>query len=98
MLEITVQAISDGLTYPVEIIQHFRQGEWTASKLGIPFHNQALDEFHETQINLGLKQLVSRPSHFRVVELGDFIAYLESVVSSFCSLIDGRQVKPISHD
>ena len=60
---LAVQTLSDVLTYPTDIIQHFEQGLWTASKLGVPFHNQALDELYETEINCGLKQVVSRPSH-----------------------------------
>ena len=73
---LAVQTLSDVLTYPTAIIQQFEQGHWTASKLGVPFHNQALDELHETEINCGLRQVVSRPSHFQVVELSNFLAYL----------------------
>ena len=53
----------------------------------MPFHNQALDQFHETQINRGLKDVICRASYFRAVELCDFMAYLHSVVSSFCSTV-----------
>ena len=52
---LAVQTLSDVLTYPTAIIQQFEQGHWTASKLGVPFHNQALDELHETEIKLWLK-------------------------------------------
>ena len=61
---LAVQTLSDVLTYPTDIIQHFEQGHGTASKFDVPFHNQALDELHETEINCVLKQVVSRPSHF----------------------------------
>ena len=95
---LAVQTLSDVLTYPTAIIQQFEQGHWTASKLGVPFHNQALDKLHETEINCGIKQVVSRPSHFQVVELSIFLAYLENVVSSFCSDVGKTQKSKIVHD
>ena len=50
------------------------------SIMGHPHHNFALDEAHETVINLRLKIITSRPSHFRTVELANFVSYLETVV------------------
>lgn len=82
---LAVQTLSDVLTYPTVIIQQFELGHWTASKLGEPFHNQALDEFHET-------------SHFQIVELSDFLAYLENVVSSFCSSVGRTRTYQTVHD
>ena len=95
---LAVQTLSDVLTYPTAIIQQFEQGHWTASKLGVPFHNQALDELHETKINCGLKQVVSRPPYFQVVELSNFLAYLENVVSCFCSDVGKTRKSKIVHD
>ena len=95
---LAVQTLSDVLTYPIAIIQQFEQGHWTASKLGVPFHNQALDELHETEINYGLKQVVHRPSHFQVVELSNFLAYLENLVSCFCCDVGKTRKSKIMHD
>ena len=41
----------------------------------------AIDEAHECIINNRVKNITSRPSHFRTVELADFIAYADKVVS-----------------
>ena len=49
---------------------------------GRPYHNLALDEAHECSINRKLKQITTRPSYFRMVELANFMAYLDGVVSS----------------
>ena len=75
---LVVNSISDSITYPKEILEYFLNGEWTVSVKGRPFHNQALDEAHETIINRKLKQITTRPSHFRMVNLADFIAYLDN--------------------
>ena len=77
--ELTKTSTSDSITYPKEILEHFLNGEWTVSVKGRPFHNQALDEAHETIINRKLKQITTRPSHFRMVNLADFMAYLDNV-------------------
>ena len=47
----------------------------------IPYHNVAIDETHECVINKRLKQICCRPSNFRTVQLADFMAYLDVVVS-----------------
>ena len=70
----------DALTLPSNIIQQFLIGGWTVSVKGRPHHNFALDEAHETVINLRLKTITSRPSHFRTVELANFMSYLDKVV------------------
>ena len=44
---LVVNSISDSIMYPKDI-EHFFNGEWTVSMKGRPFHNQALDEAHET--------------------------------------------------
>ena len=76
----------DTLTLPDDIIKKFLKGEWTVSAKGRPFHNLALDEAHESIINLRLKTITSRPSHFRTVELSNFMSYLDKIVSGFESL------------
>ena len=57
------------------------------SAKGRPYHNLALDEAHESIINLRLKTITSRPSHFRTVELSNFMSYLDKVVQGFESLV-----------
>ena len=42
----------------------------------------ALDKAHECIINRKLKQITTRPLYFGMVGLADFVAYLDSVVSS----------------
>ena len=58
-------------------------GEWTVSNRGRPYHNLAIDEAHESIINLRLKELTSRPSLFRTVQLADFMAYLYRIIEGF---------------
>ena len=78
--ELCTTAIMDALTLPSDIIQQFLVGGWTVSVKGRPHdHNFALDEAHETVINLRLKIITSRPSHFRTVELANFMSYLDKV-------------------
>ena len=58
------------------MLKYFKNGEWTISVKGRPFHNIALDEAHESIVNRKLKQITSRPSHFRMVKLADFMSYV----------------------
>ena len=81
---LVINSISDSITYPKDILDHFLNGEWTVSVKGRPFHNQALDEAHET---FKLKQITTRPSHFRMVSLADFMAYLDNVCTGLDSCI-----------
>ena len=57
------------------------EGQWTVSLKGRPYHNVALNEAYECVINRRLKQITARPSHFRTVQLADFMAYLDVVLS-----------------
>ena len=52
---------------------------------GRPFHNQALDEAHETIINK--IETTTRPSHFRIVNLVGFMAYLDRVCTGLDNCI-----------
>ena len=88
---LVVNSLADSITYPKEIIDHFLNGEWTVSVKGKPFHNQAMDEAHETIINRKLKQITTRPSHFRMVNLADFMAYLDSVCTGLYAFIPKRR-------
>ena len=67
--ELATTAIIDSLTIPDDMLSLFLKGGWTVSAKGKPHHNLALDEAHESIINLRLKTITSRPSHFRTVEL-----------------------------
>ena len=78
--ELCTTAIMDTLTLSDDVLKQFISGGWTVSVKGRPFHNLALDEAHESVINLRLKTITSRPSYFRTVELSNFMAYLDKVV------------------
>ncbi len=78
--ELATFAIIDSLTLPEDVLVKFLKGEWTVSAKGRPHHNLALDEAHECMINLRLKTITSRPSHFRTVEMANFTSYLDHVV------------------
>ena len=78
--ELVTTAILDSYTLPSDILSLFQQGLWTVSAKGKNHHNMALDEAHESMINLRLKTITSRPSHFRTVELSNFMSYLDIVV------------------
>ena len=62
-------------------LDNFKNGEWTLSYKGRPYHSLALDEAQECIVNRKLKQITTRPSHFRMVEMADFMAYLDTVVT-----------------
>lgn len=80
---VSTNAFADSYTYP-EIIEEFRKGQWTVSVKGHPFHCLAPVKA-ECIINRKLKQITTRPSHFRTVELSNFIAYLNTVISGLDS-------------
>ena len=67
------------------MLDNFKNGEWTVSYKGRPYHSLALDEAQECIVNRKLKQITTRPSHFRMVEMADFMAYLDAVVTGLDS-------------
>ena len=75
--ELTLTNLQDYLTFPQELLDDLMDGKWTVSIKGNAYHNLAIDEGHECLINRRLKQITSRPSHFRTVQLADFMAYLD---------------------
>lgn len=79
---LSIHALSNAYTYPKDILHMFKRGQWTVSVKARPFLNLALDEAHECIVNRKLKQITTMPSHFRMVELADFTAYLDKVVTS----------------
>ena len=76
-----MSTIRDSLTCPDEFLKVFINGEWICSVQGRPYHNLAIDEARECIINNRVKNVTSRPSHFRTVELADFIAYADRIVT-----------------
>ena len=76
---------------PSHITNKFLQGEWTTSRRGHKFRNLALDEAHESVINLRLKQITARPSHFRTVELSNFMAYRRLGFLSACAYFENSK-------
>ena len=95
--ELCTTAIKDSLTLPTDILQHFLNGGWTVSIKGRPHHNFALDEAHESVINLTLKTITSRPSNFRTVELANFMSYLDKVVKGMEDMLYQNKQKEPSH-
>ena len=78
----------DTLTLLDTLIHTFVNGDWTVSVKGRPFHYLAQDKAHESIINLRLKTITSRPSHFRTVfELSNFMSYLDTIVRGFKLLV-----------
>ena len=68
------------LTVTEETLKRFENGEWTVSYRGKPYHNQAINDAYETQINRGLK-----PSAFRTIHLANFMAYLNPGIETIVS-------------
>jgi hypothetical protein len=81
-IDLCVDNIREISQFPADIIQQCLEGGWTVSLRGNKYHNIALDECHETEINRKLKNMTPRPSHFRTVELANYMAYLEPIVSA----------------
>ena len=57
----------------------------------------ALDEAKECIVNRKLKQITTRPSHFRMVDMADFMAYLDRVVTGLDSHIFKLQKEKVSN-
>ena len=65
---LSISALNDSYTYPQEIPELLKNGQWTVSVKARSFHNLALDEAHECIVNRKLKQITTKPSHFRMVD------------------------------
>ena len=63
----------------------------------MPYSNLAIDEAHESVINRRLKQITSRPSAFRTVELADFMSYLDVILVNFEAFVFQHNAEPPSH-
>ena len=79
--------VLDTFTFPQTVLTLSLNGQWTVSQKGRPYYNIAIDEAHECLINLRLKTITARPSHFHTVELANFMSYLDSVLDPFENLI-----------
>ena len=96
--ELSTMAIMDALTVPDSVLQKFLNDGWTVSVKGWPYRNIAFDEVHESVINLRLKMITSRPSHFRTVELSNFMSYLDRIVTGFEGLLfRNKQQGPVQY-
>jgi hypothetical protein len=71
--------MKDNMKLPEEVMLAFLNGKWTVSGNGTPYHNQAIDEAHESMVNKRTKQLTSRPSEHHVISLANFMAMLDSI-------------------
>ncbi len=92
--ELSTTALMDTYNFPAHIQDLFLAGQWTVSQRGKPYHNIALDEAHECIINLRLKAITARPSHFRTVELADFLSYLDTIVHSLKAFLHHYRASP----
>ena len=70
-------------TLPIDLLKQCLNGGWSVSLTGNKYHNLAVDEAHENQINKTIKEMTTRPSHFRTVELANFMAYIHPVLTEF---------------
>ena len=69
----------DSMRLPPAVLSAFLKGEWTVSVTGKPYHSQAMDEAHESMINKSTKDLTTRPTLYRLIELENFSAVLTKV-------------------
>lgn len=92
---LSISALADSYTYPKQILENFKNGQWTVSYKGRPYHSSALDEAQECIVNRKLKQITTRPSHFRMVEMADFMAYLDTVVTGLDSHVFKLQKRKV---
>ena len=75
--DLCTTVLMDTLALSSDLMKWCLNGNWTVSVKGKPYHNIALDEAHESIINLRLKTITSRPSHFRTsILLGIIVSEL----------------------
>ena len=60
--KVVPQHLADCLLLPLDILQCFEQGNFSASITGRPWHMVALDELHEMLINKDRKSAVIHPT------------------------------------
>ena len=48
---LSVNALADSYTYPKQVLDNFKNGQWTVSYKGRPYHSLALDEAQECIVN-----------------------------------------------
>ena len=86
--ELVCKSMKDCMKLPTEVLGAFLRGEWTVSAKGIPFHSQAMDEAHESLVNKSTKDLTTKPTLYRIVELSNFMAVVNKVISGLTSVMD----------
>ena len=84
---LSINVLADSYTYPKQVLDKFKNGEWTVSYKSRPCHSLALDEAQECIVNRKLKQITTQPSHFRMVDMADFMAYLDVVITELDSYV-----------
>ena len=78
--EVISYAVWDDYIIPDKLRLLFETGEWTVSALGKHAANQALDEAHESGINLGLKKHSGRPTLHRMRDTAEFSTFCDDAM------------------
>ena len=86
--ELVCRSMRDCMQLPHEVLCAFMRGEWTVSATGSPYHSQAMDEAHESLVNKSTKDLTTRPTIYRIVELANFMAVLSKVYKGMINCIN----------
>ena len=90
--------MKDCMRLPDDVLAAFMRGEWTVSATGNPYHNQGMDEAHESLINKSTKDLTTRPTIYRIVELANFMAVLRKIFKGLTSYMFQYDSEKKSYD
>ena len=90
--ELVCKSMKNSMQLPQEVLNAFLCGEWTVSAKSIPYHSQAMDEAHESMVNKS-KDLTTRPTLYRIVELSNFMAVLNHVVNGMTQVLNKFRVE-----
>ena len=85
--ELVCGHLRDIMAMPTDIVTRFKEGEWTTSVKGRPYHNLALDGANECLINRKLKELTRNANEFNTVTLANFIAFLEQFLEKMTGFV-----------
>lgn len=75
--------IADVLTMPICILDHLRSGGFSATKTGKAWQQLALDEAHESFINLDVKDSVRKPSPDLLDTMAVYLPYRATLCSCY---------------
>lgn len=78
-LRLIPKHLNDVLTMPIEVLQHLENGGFSATKSGKSWQQLALDEAHESFINLDVKQSVQKPSPDLLDTMSVYLPYRASL-------------------